>query len=73
MKERRIGKKLAVLKTEIRTDAFREKVDAIVQQNQTAQPTDAAITAMYKNMWQHLMKQNAMQRFAAVWKKRIVR
>ncbi|WP_311650878.1 hypothetical protein [Selenomonas artemidis] len=45
-----LGKKLAALKTEMKTDAFREKVDAIVQQNQTAQPTDAAIAAMYKNM-----------------------
>ena len=58
-----LGKKLAALKTEMKTDAFREKVDAIVQQNQTAQPTDAAIAAMYKK---HVAARKEAERYAAI-------
>ncbi|ANR70410.1 hypothetical protein AXF19_05080 [Selenomonas sp. oral taxon 126] len=58
-----LGKKLAALKTEMKTDAFREKVDAIVQQNQSTQPTDAAIAAAYKK---HVAARKEAERYAAI-------
>lgn len=58
-----LGKKLSAFKAEMKTDAFREKVDAFVQEKQSAQPTDAAIAGTYKK---HVTALREAERYAAI-------
>ena len=58
-----LGKKLSVYKAEMKTDAFREKVNAILRQKQSAQPTDAAIAAAYKK---HVEARKEAERYAEI-------